>query len=155
MTHLNKSNEERKACPGCTSYDLRGELEVSCTPVVLNYRFATPEEAEAVPRGRVLLRQCANCGLVFNSAFDPCATPYDETYENTQCCSSAFQAPLDSIVEGLAAHHNLSNRRIVEVGCGKGDFLKLICKKTGAIGHGYDTSCEYNGWTDDKTVCFQ
>jgi hypothetical protein len=154
MTQLTNTKQQRRACPGCRSEDLIGEFNVASTPVVLNYRFATAVESQAVARGQVLLRQCRHCGLVFNSTFDPSATPYDERYENTQCCSNAFQAHLDSVADSLASRYDLCKKQILEVGCGKGDFLKLICKKTKAIGHGYDTSCEQNGWTDDKTVCF-
>ena len=154
MTILNKSIDVRNSCPGCRSANLLGELELRSTPVVLNYRFTSAEESKAVARGRMLLRQCGECGLVFNAAFDPSLTPYDERYENTQCCSNAFQTHLNSLADSLADSYGLNASQILEVGCGKGDFLKLLCKKTNATGHGYDTSCEQNGWTKDGVVCF-
>jgi SAM-dependent methyltransferase len=111
-------------------------------PVVLNYRFRSADEASRVPRRDIALVQCANCGLVFNSEFDPNAIPYDERYENRQCFSPAFQQHLDALAQSLIARHNLRGGRILEIGCGKGDFLRLICAAAPAQGAGFDTTYE-------------
>ena len=37
---------------------------------------------------------------------------------------------------GLAARHALAGKRVVEIGCGRGDFLELLCRRTGAEGIG-------------------
>jgi len=110
--------------------------------VVLNYRFATPEAATRVPRRDLLLRQCIGCGLVFNATFRPEVIPYDAHYENRQCFSEAFNAHLESLAGSFIRDHRLRRARILEVGCGKGDFLRLVCRKAGATGTGYDTSFE-------------
>lgn len=111
-------------------------------PAVLNYRFRSADEARQVPRRDIALAQCAHCGLVFNSEFDPNAIPYDERYENRQCFSPAFQQHLDDLGRSLIERHQLRGGRILEVGCGKGDFLRLICNAASAEGVGYDTTYE-------------
>ncbi len=122
--------------------------------MVLNYRFATPEAATRVPRRDLLLRQCAGCGLVFNATFRPEVIPYDANYENRQCFSEAFNKHLEQLADSLIRDHGLRRSRILEVGCGKGDFLRLICRKAGATGTGYDTSFEPGPHPEPKGLSF-
>lgn len=143
-----------RSCPGCRSDSLTEGLRYDQIPVVLNYRFATAQDAASLRREDLCLCQCQRCGLIFNAMFDPIATPYDENYENTQSCSEAFQSHLDAISADLSRQYNLADSNIMEVGCGKGGFLNLICSKNNATGHGYDTSCESSGWTEDGRICF-
>jgi SAM-dependent methyltransferase len=141
-------------CPGCGGKRFAGRLPLQRQPVVLNYRFPTPAAATRVPRRDLLLRQCAGCGLVFNATFRPEVIPYDANYENRQCFSEAFNAHLDSIADSLIRDHRLHRERILEVGCGKGDFLRLICRKAGATGTGYDTSFEPGPHPEPKGLSF-
>jgi SAM-dependent methyltransferase len=111
-------------------------------PVVLNYRFPDARAASRVPRRDVSLVQCARCHLVFNATFDPAVIPYDDAYENRQCFSDAFTRHLTGLAKRLTRDLPASGGRILEVGCGKGDFLRLLCQVSGATAEGYDTSYE-------------
>jgi SAM-dependent methyltransferase len=73
---------------------------------------------------------------------DEKAIPYDTNYENRQGCSPAFQKHLGTLADGLIKKYSLHHGRILEVGCGKGDFLKMLCVRANAKGVGYDTSYE-------------
>lgn len=132
----------RKDCPGCGRTQLTRPFLLESQPVVLNYRFASPAESEAVPRRDIQLVQCRSCGLVFNANFDDSVIPYDANYENRQCFSPAFQNHLQHLATSLNHRYALRGKRILEVGCGKGDFLRGLCKQTGARGVGYDTTFE-------------
>ena len=44
------------------------------------------------------------------------------------------------LVADLTARHSLRGKRILELGCGQGDFLTLLCATSGARGVGYDTA---------------
>ena len=138
----------RPTCPGCGGGLRRSSLRFARQPVVLNYRFATAAGARRVKRRDLVLRQCAGCGLVFNAAFDPEAIPYDANYENRQCFSPAFQGHLVGLARRLTVRHGLRGGRILEVGCGKGDFLRLLCRQARASGGGYDTT--YEGPAEDR-----
>jgi len=81
----------RVACPGCGA-DAVTVMRVESQPVVLNYRFADPASARAVPRGDLDLVQCSRCGLVSNAAFSAALLPYDAHYENSQSHSAAFRS---------------------------------------------------------------
>ena len=93
----------------------------------------------------MLLRECETCGLVFNAILDFDAIPYDECYENRQNFSTAFSELLDEISDTLSERYSLRGRSVLEVGCGKGDFLKTLCSRAQCRGVGYDTSCEESG----------
>lgn len=90
----------------------------------------------------IVLVQCRSCGLVFNRQFDGQLVPYDANYENSQCYSPAFQSHMENLAAHLVEKYDLRHKRILEVGCGKGAFLKLICQQGDNAGAGYDTSYE-------------
>jgi hypothetical protein len=96
----------------------------------------------SVTRADLELLQCTTCGLIFNSKFDAKLVPYDSNYENTQCCSPAFRKYLENLATQLIEEHHLKGRAVLEVGCGKGDFLKMICAIGESDGQGYDTTYE-------------
>ena len=90
--------------------------------------FDTEAEARSVPIGRIALAGCASCDFVFNTAFDPTLTEYSDRYEETQGYSPTFQAYLEALARELIDRHGLNHTRVVEIGCGKGDFLALLCR---------------------------
>ncbi len=144
----------RHDCPGCGGASLSAPFCLPLQPVVLNYRFRDAAAATRVPRRDVTLAQCRRCGLVFNTTFDPDVIPYDENYENRQCFSPAFSSHLDRLAGGLVEKNRLQGGRILEVGCGKGDFLRLLCGMAGARGEGYDTSFEARPGPEADGVTF-
>jgi len=131
-----------KLCPGCAATRFSAPYRIARQPVILNYRFGTRAAALGLKRRDILLRQCAGCGLIFNATFDISLIPYDENYENRQCFSPAFQEHLAALTDSLIERYDLRGKRILEIGCGKGDFLRLLCQRAGATGVGYDTSYE-------------
>lgn len=141
-------------CPGCGSTELGARLFLQQLPVILNYRFSTREAAQNVARRDLELRECNHCGLVFNAILDASAIPYDESYENRQNFSSGFLAMLQQTADGLRERYLLEGGTVLEVGCGKGDFLHLLCEHSKVRGLGYDTSCEETGPSADGRVCF-
>ncbi len=98
--------------------------------------------ARTVTRGELDLLICEDCGFVFNQAFDLSRLSYGEDYDNTQSCSAYFDAYLDGLVQDMVEHQGVRNCTIVEVGCGKGQFLKKLVSYPGAnnIGYGFDPS---------------
>jgi SAM-dependent methyltransferase len=98
--------------------------------------------AVEIARGDLELAVCETCGFVFNQAFDSTKLIYNQAYDNTQSYSPYFDAYLDDLVKHLINERSIRNQRIVEVGCGKGLFLKKLvgAAETGNSGYGFDPS---------------
>jgi len=107
--------------------------EAKNIPVNSCLLLSTQKQAVKFPSGDVVLGFCEACGFISNVAFDPLKVDYSSVYEDQQCFSSTFNAFAKNLATRLIEKYNLHNKRILEIGCGKGDFLALLCK----LGHNY------------------
>ncbi|MEZ5165893.1 MAG: class I SAM-dependent methyltransferase [Acidimicrobiales bacterium] len=73
-----------------------------------------------------------------NVAFDPTLVDYSIGYEDTQAHSPRFLEFATDVIGSLMARHDLRGARTLEVGCGKADFLRMVCRATGGPGIGID-----------------
>jgi SAM-dependent methyltransferase len=96
------------------------------------------DAARAWPTGEIALAACEACGFVGNVAFDEALTEYSSRYEETQGFSPTFQSFHRQLAEDLIARHGLRNKKVVEIGCGKGEFLHLLCALGDNEGIGFD-----------------
>ena len=129
-------------CPVCRSLNCYTFLELDNIPVHCNLIWKTREDALNAPRERINLSFCANCTHVFNSDFSPDLMKYDESYENSLHFSMRFQEYANWLADQLIERRNLRNKTVVEIGCGKGDFLRLLCEKGNNNCIGFDKSYE-------------
>ncbi len=125
------------ACPVCGSALGPTLLVRRNVPVHQNLLCVTEAEALAVPRGDLTLRECPACGLVCNASFDASLLSYEGRYDSDQSSSRAFERHLDGLVERLVAG-GLEGRRVVEVGCGSGYFVRRLCVAGRCQAEGYD-----------------
>ncbi|MEN8008232.1 MAG: class I SAM-dependent methyltransferase [Candidatus Krumholzibacteriota bacterium] len=125
-------------CPNCNE----GTMEIFHTakgvPTNSCILLTTREEALEYPRGDIALGYCGQCGFVGNTAFDPVLTEYSGRYEETQGFSPTFQRFHQDLADRLVAKFDLKDREILEIGCGKGEFLLLLCADGKNRGVGYD-----------------
>ena len=96
--------------------------------------------AEGVPRGHLRLACCQTCGFVFNAAFDSDLLDYNAGYDNSQSYSGTFEHYMDSLTDRILEQCPHEAVRFVEVGCGKGTFLRKLVERAGdrARGVGFD-----------------
>ena len=135
-------------CPLCTSLRTIVFLAQADAPVHQNRLFDSEEDARNAVRGDLTMTVCGACGFVFNATFDPRRVEYDEQYDNCQICSPFFESYVDDLVRLVVDERGVRGSRIVEVGCGKGYFLrKLVEAHPGNTGIGFDTT--YVGETSD------
>jgi SAM-dependent methyltransferase len=99
--------------------------------------------ARGIIRGDLNLAVCATCGFIFNATFELGKLSYNESYDNTQSCSAVFRDYLDDLAHHLVNERGVRGQRIVEVGCGKGLFLRQLVEADGNNqGYGFDPTYE-------------
>jgi 2-polyprenyl-3-methyl-5-hydroxy-6-metoxy-1,4-benzoquinol methylase len=147
--------ENSRACPACGNGEIRTFLNISSVPVHCNVLWDTAAEARRAPRGSIRLAFCGGCGLVFNAAFDPALVTYDAAYENSLHYSPRFEAFAQGLARDLSERLALRGKLVAEVGCGKGEFLRQLCRIASARGLGIDASYDPTiGADPDDTVTF-
>ncbi len=115
-------------------------LEILNVPIHCNRLWSTRDEARHAPRGDIRLGFCGDCGHIFNFAFHPGAMQYDQDYENSLHYSPCFQDYANTLAKRLVEHYDLHDKQIIEIGCGKGEFLNLLCELGKNHGIGFDPS---------------
>ncbi len=97
----------------------------SKVPVFQNKVFASEYEAKQAPVAEVELVQSSVSGFIYNRLFNPALMHYDQNYQNEQANSGVFQDHLKRVLE-LLKSFGLENKKVVEVGAGKGVFFQLM-----------------------------
>lgn len=125
-------------CLCCGASALSVFYELKRVPVHSVLLMPTREVALNYPTGDIVLGFCQTCGFISNLAFDPSMHDYSSSYEETQGFSSTFNAFHRSLATRLIDRYDLHNRNIIEIGCGKGEFLTLLCELGDNRGVGFD-----------------
>lgn len=125
-------------CPACGSQDCAEIYRLDAIPVQSCILLDDETTARSFPRRPLELHFCENCGFVFNALFDLAMVDYASTTEESQHFSGTFNRFAKELVEEIASIHDLGGREVLEIGCGKGDFLQELVQRTGAIGLGVD-----------------
>ncbi len=125
-------------CPNCRANETSIFYEAKDIPVNSCILLSTEKEALSYPRGDIVLGFCRSCGFIYNTTFDTSKVNYSSAYEDQQSCSSTFNAFAKELAEQLVNKHELFCKTILEIGCGKGDFLALLCELGNNSGVGID-----------------
>jgi SAM-dependent methyltransferase len=129
------------SCPNCRAADCCHPFyEARAVPTNSCLLVEDREAALRFPTADIVLAACRQCGFIFNAAFDPARTIYSDRYEETQGFSATFNAFNHSLAEELIEAYDIRGKTVLEIGCGKGEFLSLICALGGNRGIGYDPS---------------
>ncbi|HNP63079.1 MAG TPA: class I SAM-dependent methyltransferase [Woeseiaceae bacterium] len=108
-------------------------------PIIPNRPLMSADEAESF--GHVALRRNAVTGLIDNAAFDPDLIHYDADYQNNQAVSPLFAQHMQQVRNLLKARYP-AGTAVVEVGCGKGEFVELLQSDGYFEVRGYDGAYE-------------
>lgn len=137
-------------CPVCGGEDVTMLLEIAGAPVMCHVLCRTAEEALGVRTEDIRLAFCNRCTHIWNQAFDPDAVRYTQNYDNSQQASPCFRAYLAALAKGLVERYGLQGKTVVEIGCGQGEFLKLLCESGVGRAIGFDPAF-VPPWRDEAT----
>lgn len=131
-------NRTKQHCALCDSTDLSEVLHLERVPVLCNALHTSRESALRAPGGEMTLVSCAGCGHLFNASFDPELVDYSTGYENALHYSGIFRDYADRLADHLVERGSLKRKTVVEIGCGSGEFLCLLCERGDSRGFGFD-----------------
>ena len=129
-------------CPVCASTDVSIFFEVLDMPVHIGVQWSNQDAARHCPKGDIKLAFCHSCSFIANVAFDPARLGYTEAYDNSLHFSPFFQEYARSLATRLIERYDLRDKDVIEIGCGRGDFLLLICELGNNRGVGFDPGYE-------------
>lgn len=130
----------KRDCPSCASSNITVFYEATNVPAQSCLLLTDQDSALAFPRRDLALGFCQSCGFISNVLFDPHVVNYSTTYEEQQSFSPRFNTFARELASRLIERYRLRDKDIVEVGCGKGDFLRLLCQLGPNRGVGIDPS---------------
>ncbi|MGD8889980.1 MAG: class I SAM-dependent methyltransferase, partial [Desulfobacterales bacterium] len=127
-------------CPSCGSKSIHIFHDIKNIPVNSVLNCNTREAAMAFPRADISLGLCRQCGFIYNTLFDSNLVRYSSECEESQGYSPTFNAFARKLAGDLVEKYSLREKQIIEIGCGKGEFLKLMCALGTNYGVGFDPS---------------
>lgn len=129
-----------KNCPNCGANAMSKFYEAKSVPINSCLMMSTQPQALQFPRGDVELGFCSNCGFISNLAFDSSKMDYSTMCPEEQGFSATFNAYARKLATHLIQEYDLHNKSILEIGCGRGDFLAMLCELGSNSGVGIDPS---------------
>lgn len=129
-------------CPCCLNEKIEGFYAIKQAPIYSLVTVSSRDEALSVPRKDIELAFCHTCGFIFNRLYDTGINYFTMGYEDQQGFSATFMAYLTRISKELIGKYHLENKTLLEIGCGKGDFINLLNELAGGEGIGVDPAYE-------------
>ncbi len=129
-------------CPNCQAAVMEVFYKADRIPVHSCMMLEHREQALAFPTRDLALGFCSGCGFVSNVLFDSSVQKYTAGYEEQQSFSPRFRDFQSEMIAGLIERYDLRGKDIVEIGCGKGDFLVELCEAGNNRGVGIDPACD-------------
>jgi SAM-dependent methyltransferase len=132
--------EENRNCPVCDSPGMKVFFRREDVPVEDMAFWPTRQQAIECAKGNIELAYCGECECITNLGIGQDPVGYDTYYENSLHFSPSFQRYAKALAADLIERYRLRNKTIVEIGCGKGEFLAMVCELGKNRGIGFDPS---------------
>jgi SAM-dependent methyltransferase len=150
-TKMSNRAAKPQACPSCGERAADPFYEVDGVPVHQVKLVRTRAEALNCAKGDIRMCFCASCGFVWNGAFDPARMRYEDDYESTQAVSPTFNAFHQRLARDLIERFDLHRKKVVELGCGQGEFVTMLAELGDNEGYGFDRVIRQPGRTGKVT----
>lgn len=128
------------SCPTCKNTNILIFYEAKNLPVNSCLMFSNRQDAINYPHGDVILGFCNTCGFISNMTFDSRKIDYSSLAPEEQGSSSTFKSFANRLAKRLIETYTIREKKILEIGCGRGDFLALLCNLGKNQGVGIDPS---------------
>jgi SAM-dependent methyltransferase len=125
-------------CPSCRTPGMEPFYSQPRVPSHSVLLLDSADEARAFPTGRIELGVCHACGFVSNMAVDETLQAYSSQCEETQAFSPRFREFARGLAQRIVDRHDVRGRTVLEIGCGKGEFLSMLCEAGANRGIGID-----------------
>jgi SAM-dependent methyltransferase len=125
-------------CPACGAASLAVFFEAGRVPTNSCVLLDDPTEAAEFPTGELRIGFCDECGFVTNANFVAGLAEYSQRYEETQGFSPRFMEYATGLAERWVADYHLGDKTVLEIGCGKGEFLVELARAGAARCIGID-----------------
>lgn len=130
------------SCPICDGRTYRPFFDLRGVPTQDGMLWRSRDEALNALKGDIRLAFCHDCGYIGNVLFDPSKILYDDDYTFSMFFSPTFRAFLTDVAQRLIERYDLRGKSILEIACGEGDFVKLLCQLGGNRGLGVDPTAK-------------
>ncbi len=125
-------------CPNCKHNDIEDFFVIPNAPVHSLVTIKDYQEAIAIPKKEISLAFCNNCGFIYNSSFDTSLDYYTQGYEDQQGFSPTFVKFITGVAQKFIDKYDIKEKDVIEIGCGKGDFISLMSELGNNKGIGID-----------------
>jgi hypothetical protein len=125
-------------CVVCAGQNISPLVYIEGAPVWCSGLCRTRSSALAIPNAAISLGFCHDCGHLFNQKYE--SVQYGHGYDSSLDFSPTFQNYAQTLADLLVERYSLREKTIVEIGCGRGDFLQMLCSRGAKRGIGFDPS---------------
>jgi SAM-dependent methyltransferase len=136
---------ETTSCPACGSAATVDFQDCGTLPVHIGVLWDDPDQARNAPAGEVLLSYCRPCGFIFNRRYDARKIWFEPGFEVALHHSQVFRSFMEGVAERLIERFDLRHKNILEIGCGCGWFLRMLCQRGSNHGIGVDPTVPREG----------
>ena len=129
-------------CPNCGGGGMAPLYSLDGIPVHSTIQLSKRDEALKFPTGNLTFGFCPKCAFFANTRYDPSVQEYSTQCEESQHVSPTFNKFATALAERWIDRYDIRDKTIIEVGCGKGEFLTLMCELGNNNGIGIDPSAQ-------------
>jgi SAM-dependent methyltransferase len=101
-------------------------------------------------RGDLTLRHCRSCSHIWNQSLDPTKLGFDENYNISLYHSPVYRGYVERSIARLNSRYQLRGKTVVEIGCGKGDYLRMLVGAGIGRAIGFDPTFVDRAFTEEE-----
>ncbi len=124
-------------CPSCGGTAGIVFYEVHHVPTQSGILWPTAEAARQAPTTDIRLTFCPHCHYMGNEAYEAAKVTHARNDFSLEF-SPSFRAFTRGLAQQLINDYDLHGARVLDIGCGNGDFVRTLCELGAGSGTGID-----------------